>query len=335
MAIKIIAIDYYLPADVVTNSDLEKENPDWDLDGVEKKSGVLERHIARQDETALDLAVEACHKLFDQNPDYIRNIDAVIFCTQSPDHIMPPNSYLLQKRLELSEDIIAYDFNLACSGYIYSIAMSHSLIYSGLATKVLLINADTYSKYISPKDRSTRVLFGDGAAATIVEGNDGRGMIDVDFFSDGSSYDCFYIPAGGCRLPRSTITNIEKKDSKGNIRTKNEIYMDGLAVWAAINSKVPRQIKNLIKKNSLSLNDIDHFFFHQASQMTLDSLIKAMAIDKNKVFINLANKGNTVSASIPIAMKDASQNDLLKRGDLLLLSGFGVGMSYAAMLLEY
>ena len=335
MSIKLTAIDYYLPENIVTNSDLEKENPDWDLDSVEKKSGVLERHIARQDETALDLAVKACLNLFDQDTEHIKNIDAVIFCTQSPDYIMPPNSYLLQKRLGFSENIIAYDFNLACSGYIYSLSMAHSLIYSGLATKVLLINADTYSKYINPKDRSTRVLFGDGAAATIIEKNNGRGMIDVAFSSDGSSYDCFYIPAGGCRLPQSTSTTKEVKDSKGNVRTQNDIYMDGLSVWAAINSKVPIQIKSLLQKNSISINDIDHFFFHQASKMTLDSLIKVLALDQKKVFINLANKGNTVSASIPIAMKDAMQENILKRGDLLLLSGFGVGMSYAAMLIEY
>ena len=213
--------------------------------------------------------------------------------------------------------------------------MAYSLIYSSLASKVLLINADTYSKYINPKDRSTRVLFGDGAAATIVEKNDGRGMIDVAFSSDGDSYDCFYIPAGGCRLPQTSATNKEEKDSKGNIRTQNEIYMDGLSVWAAINSKVPRQIKLLLHKNNISINDIDHFFFHQASKMTLDSLIKVLKIDKDKVFINLTNKGNTVSASIPIAIKDALQENFVKRGDLLLLSGFGVGMSYAAMLIEY
>ena len=335
MSIKISAIDFYLPENIVSNSDLEKENPNWDLDSVGKKSGVLERHIARQDETALDLAVEACHKLFDQYDNDVRNIDAVIFCTQSPDHIMPPNSYLLQKRLGLSEKIIAYDFNLACSGYIYSLSMAHSLIYSSLASNVLLINSDTYSKYINPKDRSTRVLFGDGAAATIVEKHNTRGMIDVAFSSDGSSYNCFYIPAGGCRLPQSPATNKEEKDSKGNIRTQNDIYMDGLSVWAAINSKVPRQIKSLLQKNNISIDDIDHFFFHQASKMTLDSLIKVLAIDKNKVFTNLTNKGNTVSASIPIAIKDALQAGILKRGDLLLLSGFGVGMSYATMLIKY
>ena len=207
MSIKITSIDYFLPANVVTNSDLKKENPDWDLDSVEKKSGVLERHIARQDETALDLAVETCHKLFDQYDNDVRNIDAVIFCTQSPDHIMPPNSYLLQNRLGLSENIIACDFNIACSGYIYSLSMDNSLIYSQMASKVMLINADTYSKYLNPKDRSTRVLFGDGAAATIVEKIDGRGMIDVAFSSDGGSYDCFYIPAGGCRLPQKSAIN--------------------------------------------------------------------------------------------------------------------------------
>ena len=111
--------------------------------------------------------------------------------------------------------------------------------------------------------------------------------------------------------------------------------MDGLGVWAAINTKVPKQIKTLLRKNSMSLDDIDYFFFHQASQMTLESLIKVLGLNKNKVFINLANIGNTVSASIPIAMKDALNDDLLKRGDLLLLSGFGVGMSYGTMILEY
>jgi len=335
MSIEITALDYYLPANIVTNSDLKKENPDWDLDGIEKRSGVLERHIACQDETALDLAVAACHNLFDQGSDHFQDIDAIIFCTQSPDHIMPPNSYLLQKRLNLSEDIIAFDFNLACSGYIYSLSIAHSLIYSQMATKILLINADTYSKYINSKDRSTRVLFGDGAAATIVEKNDREGMIDVAFSSDGGSYECFYIPAGGCRLPQSPSTTKEEKDSKGNIRTQNDIYMDGLSVWAAINSKVPRQIKSILKKNSISIVDIDHFFFHQASKLTLESLIKVLGIDKNKVMINIADKGNTVSASIPIAMKDALREDILKRGDLLLLSGFGVGMSYAVMLIKY
>ena len=111
--------------------------------------------------------------------------------------------------------------------------------------------------------------------------------------------------------------------------------MDGVSVWAAINTRIPKQIKSLLKKNNISLDDIDHFFFHQASQMTLDSLIKILALDKQKVFINLSNKGNTVSASIPIAIKDALKKNILKRGDLLLLSGFGVGMSYATMLMEY
>jgi 3-oxoacyl-[acyl-carrier-protein] synthase III len=335
MAIKITAIDYFLPKDVVTNNDLKKDNPDWNLDGVEKKSGVLERHIASEDETALDLAVYACTKLFNQNPTHKQDIDAVIFCTQSPDYIMPPNSYLLQNKLRLSENIMAYDFNLACSGYIYSVAMSHSLIFSGLAKKVLLVNADTYSKYISHKDRSTRVLFGDAAAVTIAEKSNEKGIIDTAFLTDGASYKSFYIPAGGSRMPKSKGTGIFEEDNNGNLRSKNNIYMDGLSVWAAINSRVPKQIKSLLQKNHLSISDVDHYFFHQASKMTIDSLIKALGIDSKKVFINLTDKGNTVSASIPIAMKEAIQKKILKRGDLLLLSGFGVGMSYAAMLIKY
>tara|TARA_B100000315_G_scaffold258380_1_gene310248 strand:+ start:417 stop:1424 length:1008 start_codon:yes stop_codon:yes gene_type:complete len=335
MGIKISAIDYYLPKKIITNDDLKKKNPDWNMESVAIKSGVTQRHIARKNETALDLTVEACKNLLKNDTNLFNDINALIFCTQSPDYIMPPNAYLLQKRLRLPQNIIAFDFNLACSGYIYSIAMSHALIESKLATKILLVNADTYSKYISKNDRSTSVLFGDAAAVTIVEKDENaRGVIDVDFLSDGFNYDCFYIPAGGCRLPKSELTNEKKQASKDNIRTNNDIYMDGMSVWAAINSKVPKQIKDLIKRNDLSLNDIDQFFFHQASQMTLNSLKKVLGIDNN-LFINLEDKGNTVSASIPIAMKDALENEKLNRGDLLLLSGFGVGMSYAAMLIEY
>jgi len=336
MSINITAVEYYLPKNIVANDDLIKENPEWDLKNVETKSGIITRHIASENETALDLAVEACNKLYQKQSQYLERIDGIIFCTQSPDYIMPPNSYLLHKHLRLHENIMAYDFNLACSGYVYSLAMANSFITSGLAKKILLVNADTYSKYISKKDRSTRVLFGDGAAITIVEKSDrGRGMIDVDFISTGKNFDKFYIPAGGCRLPKSNDTSKEEMDRNGNIRSKNDIYMDGMAVWAAINSVVPKQIKNLLDRNKLELADIDLFLFHQASQMTLESLIKVLGIDKDKVYIDLADKGNTVSATIPIALKDAMEMKKLTRGSLVLMSGFGVGMSYATMIIEF
>lgn len=261
-----------MPDKVLTNEDLNKENPAWEMENVFKKSGVIQRHIAEEGETALDLSCKACDKIFDKKENKRSEIDGIIYCTQSPDYIMPPNAFLLHKYLGLSEEVFAFDFNHACTGYIYSLTMAHSFISANLAKKVLLVNADTYSKYINKADRSARVLFGDGAAASIIEkADDCRGIIDVILASSGKKYDNFYIPAGGLRLPKSIITSKTKMDDKGNVRSKNDIYMNGIGVWAFINSVVPKQIIRLLERNKLTKADIDLFEFCQASQMTLES----------------------------------------------------------------
>lgn len=326
-------IEYYLPEKILTNRDLQSEFPHWDVDKIEKKSGVLERHIAGADETALDLSIKACEKLFMQ---YDKNrIDGIIYCTQSPDYIMPSNAFLLQKHFALNGSALAFDFNHACTGYIYALMMANSFIRSGMAKRLLLVNADTYSKYINPKDRSTRVLFGDGAAASIVEATDGgEGVIDIELATYGEGYDKFIIPAGGARMPHTTATAIEETDAAGNTRSKNDIRMDGFAVWSFINSKVPDQIRSLVKRNQLEMDEIDLFIFHQASLMTLESLVKVLHLDREKVFINISHIGNTVSASIPIALKDAMDAGKIRKGQKIILSGFGVGLSYGTILMR-
>jgi len=333
MSLIIESIEYFLPDNIVTNLDLQNENPQWNLDKITEKTGVYERHIASENETAYDLSVKACEKLFnnyDKN-----NIDGIIYCTQSPDYIMPSNSFLLHKDFGLKDEVFAYDFNHACTGYIYSLAMANSFIKSEMAKEILIINADTYSKYINPKDRSTRVLFGDGASATVVKNsNDRNGLIDIDLGSSGSGYDKFWIPAGGLRSPKSNSTSIEVEDENGNIRTQNDIVMDGFGVWSFINSIVPKQVKKLLSRNGLEKKDIDKFIFHQASKMTLDSVIRSMRLSEEQVFINIENIGNTVSASLPIALKDALNQGKLNSGSLVILSGFGVGLSYGTALME-
>ena len=327
-------IEYYLPENIVTNADLKDEFPDWDLDKIEKKTGVLNRHIAKDNETALDLSIKACDKLFNV---YDKNeFDGIIYCTQSPDYIMPSNSFLLQNHFGLNEKAFCYDFNHACTGFIYGLMMANSFIKSGAAKKILLITADTYSKYINSKDRATRVLFGDGASVTVIEAenNPNKGIIDIEVGTFGKGYDKFMIPAGAARLPKSEITRIEETDSRGNIRTKDNIKMDGLAVWSFINSKVPNQVRGLIKRNALNIEDIDLVIFHQASLFTLDSLVKIMKLDKTKVFINIQNIGNTVSSSIPIALKDAMESGRIQEGQQIILSGFGVGLSFGTILLN-
>jgi 3-oxoacyl-[acyl-carrier-protein] synthase-3 len=326
-------IEYYLPEKTVTNADLQNEFADWDVNKIEQKTGVLERHIASKEETAFDLSVKACEKLFAHYDK--EKIDGIIYCTQSPDYIMPSNSFLLQRHFKLSEKTFAFDFNHACTGYIYGLMMADSFIQSGIAKNILLVNADTYSKYINPKDRSTRVLFGDGAAVSIIEASgNGTGVKDVMLATHGEGYDKFMIPAGGMRMPKTNETAIETADETGNIRSDDDIKMHGFAVWSFINSKVPQQIKEILDRNNLEIKDIDLFIFHQASLMTLESLVKKMQLPAEKVFININKIGNTVSASIPIAVKDAIGAGKMHKDQKIVLCGFGVGLSYGTILLN-
>jgi len=178
-------------------------------------------------------------------------------------------------------------------------------------------------------------LFGDGAAVTIIEkSNKKRGIIDVDLISSGKNYDNFYIPAGGARLPKSNSTSKEKVDDNGNMRSDNDIFMEGMGVWGFVNSVVPKQIRRVLKRNCLEKSDIDLFLFHQGSSMTLESLIRILKLERQNVFVNLTDIGNTVSSSIPIAFKDAMDQGKMFAGQKILLSGFGVGMSSGVILME-
>lgn len=335
MRVKITDIAYYLPEHTVTNQDLHEENPTWNVKHVEEPAGVVKRQIAREDETALDLSFQACKKLFSRNKEALNRVDGIIFCTQSKDYIMPPNSCILHKMLDLPEQVFAFDFNLACSGYIYGIALAQGLIFSGTAKTILLINADTYSKYIHKHDRSARVLFGDGAAVSLITISDStQGIIDIQCATSGKGYDKFIIPAGGCRMPKSKDTSVTHTDDSGNVRTPENIHMDGMGILAFVNSKVPQQIRSTLTHNKLTIDDIDLFIFHQASKVALDSLSRILTIKPDKVFRNLREIGNTVSASIPIALKDALDRGRIARGDIVLASGFGVGLSWGTAIIE-
>ncbi len=335
MGLIIKQIEYYLPEKVITNEDLAKENPEWDIDKIEEKSGVKSRHIAETYQTALDMAIRAVEKVFSTGFIAKDQIHAIMFCTQSPDYIMPSNSFLIHKYFKFNQDVWAFDYNLACSGYIYGLAMSRGILETGLAKNILLITSETYSKYINPKDRSTSILFGDGAAASIISNDKDRGIIDVILSSNGEKYDTFYIPAGGCKIPKDIHTKEVTVDNSGNVRNLENIHMNGFAVWQFISKNVSEQITKLLETNNLCVNDIDLFVFHQASKLTLNSLTKMLKINPDKMFVNLKDIGNTVSSSIPIALKDAEDNSRLKRGDLILLSGFGVGLSWGSIIMRY
>ena len=335
MNIQIKHIEYYLPGSPITNSELGKLNPNWDMDKTADKTGVYSRHFAKPDETAYDLAIQACEKLFANNSIDKDEIDGIIVCTQSPDYIMPSNAFLIHKHFNLKHNVLAFDINLACSGYSYGLVLAASLINSAVAKNILLVTSDTYSKFINKGYRSAYTLFGDGAAVTMLSASPSSQIIDSALYTSGKDYKVFYVPAGGVKLPKSPETSIEHTDNSGNIRSDNDIYMDGFSVWKFIQATVPKQINELLSKNNLTKDDISMFFFHQASKMTLESLTKAMKIPEEKAFSNIEYVGNTVSSSIPICIKDAIDKDLIKRGDLLLLSGFGVGLSWGSVLLRY
>lgn len=334
MGCSIKYIEYYLPDKVITNGDLLKENPSWDMPEIVKKTGVESRHVSAPGETALDLGYKASKKLIDANGIDKDDIGALIFCTQSSDYILPANADILHDKLDLKDNVWAFDINLACSGYIYGLALSGALLKAYDMDNILLVTADTYSKYIHPKDKSVRTLFGDGAAATLLKRSD-PGIIDVNIGTFGKRYDKFIIPAGGLRQPRNDKTAEEVTDNSGNKRTQENIFMEGFSLLSLAMAKVPENIRQILAKNDLEIADIDLFVFHQASKAVLDALVKAAGIPEQRVFNNARNVGNVVSASIPIALKDALTANRIKRGDKVLLCGFGAGFSWGSVILEW
>jgi 3-oxoacyl-[acyl-carrier-protein] synthase-3 len=333
IAIESIACGF--PAQQLGNDELKAAYPNWDFERLEKRTGVLSRYVAAEGETALDFAVQACEQLIAEDRLRPEEIDAVIFCTQSPDYIMPPNSCLLHGKLGLKPATLAFDITLACSGYVYGLQLASSLIRSGTARRVLLANADTYTRYIHPGDRATRCLFGDGGAVSVIaDAEHGHAIRDIRCGTAGRHYEKFMIPAGGMRLQRSAETARETVDQSGNVRTAENIKMDGLGVLSFFNATVPCSVRETLAQNGLSIGDVDLFVFHQASRVALDSLTGILRIPAEKMVVDLAETGNLVSASIPVALSRALESGRAKPGQLALLCGFGVGLSWGTALVD-
>jgi 3-oxoacyl-[acyl-carrier-protein] synthase-3 len=332
---RIARIEYAVPENVVTNDDLQRAHPEWRMEQVTRKTGVLTRRFAVGDELASDLAFRAATDVLDGND---RNeIDGLIFCTQSPDQIMPPNATILHARLGLPKSVAAFDITLACSGFVYGLAIAKSMIDSMGMRSVLLLCGDTYSKYIHPDDRAALTLFGDGAAAALVDrATDESRILDFVLSSDGQTGgDKFMIKAGGLRTPRSEATCIGRRDIAGNVRSDDTIYMDGAAVLAFAQREVGPTVEQILRRNDLHLSQVKLVLFHQASLHALNILTKQLELTQDQTFYNIAHFGNTVSASLPILLKDAESAGRVERGDLVLIVGFGVGFSWGACLMRW
>jgi len=322
-------ISTYLPEQILSNHDLEKEFPEWSADKIADKLGVCTRHVAGASETALDLAECACRKLFEKVPDARSKVDFLLFCTQSPDYILPGNAHILQHRLGLSTSIGALDYNLGCSGYVYGLALAKGVLSSKIAGNLLLVTAETYTKRINAKDKGNRSIFGDGATATLVTAADAEKIGEFVLGTDGSGFENLLVRNGGTRNPVE-VDAAEKLCGSGNIYTDNDIFMDGPAIFNFTIDRIPDLVNQTLAANSLTRDDIKLYIFHQANAYILNFLRKMVRIPADRFYLNMRSTGNTVSNTIPIALDDVSAQGLVKPGDKILLAGFGVGYSYGA-----
>jgi 3-oxoacyl-[acyl-carrier-protein] synthase-3 len=330
MGARIHNIAYYLPETILTNNQLEKEFPEWTAEKVEEKTGIRSRHIAGENETALDMAFQAAQKVL---LGYEKPIEMLLFCTQSPDYILPTSACILQDKLGLPRTTGALDFNLGCSGYIYGLAMAKGFINSGITSNILLVTSETYSKHIHPLDKGNRTIFGDGASATIVEKSDIEHIFEFVFGTDGSGCNNLIIPNGGARNPKVPDAGLVD-DGTGNMRTDNNLFMNGPEIFNFTIQNVPKSVQAVLDKNNTTLEDVDYVVFHQANKYMLDYLRKKVKVPGEKFYINLADTGNTVSSTIPVALAGLLENKVIKTGDKILLCGFGVGYSWGANIIE-
>ncbi len=330
------AIEYVLPEGILTNQQLAAEFPDWTAERIESKTGICERHIARPDECASDLAEDAARKLFASGVCKPVEVDYLLLCTQSPDYFLPTTACLLQNRLALPTCCGALDFNLGCSGFVYGLGLAKGLIETAQAFNVLLITAETYSKFIHQGDKSVRTLFGDAASATLVSGIESPGEMIGSFVfgTDGSGAKNLIVPTGGMRQ-RTEVGAQATEDGSGNRRTGNDLYMNGPEIFNFTLRVVPQTVVEVLQKSGRSLAEIDLFVFHQANRYMLEHLRKKLEVSPEKFWIDMANCGNTVSATIPIALKNAERQGKLRSGSTVMLAGFGVGYSWAGALVRW
>ena len=327
------ALSYYLPERVVTNEELLKEFPEWSVEKVAQKVGVDSRHLAGEKETAGDMAEKAARKMFEEYQIDPQTIDFLMLCTQSPDYFLPSTACILQDRLGITTSAGAFDYNLGCSGCIYGMAMAKGLIAAGIAKNVLLLTAETYQKYLHPSDKSNRSIFGDGAAACLISTGGFAEIGDFSLGTDGSGANNLIIKTGASRQKELTGKFVE--DVEGHIWYDDYLYMNGGNIFNFTLEAVPSMMKDILKKNGMEKDQIDYYVFHQANKFMLNTIRKVCVLPKDKFYVNLAATGNTVSSTVLIALKDCLNNQSIKSGNKVMISGFGVGLSWGGTILNF
>lgn len=316
-------IEYELPIKEIDNEALVADmQSDWSPEDIFEKTGIRKRHIVEADECASDLALRAAEKLFIRYDSLREKIDFVIFCTQSPDYALPTTACLLQERLRLKNSCGAVDINQGCAGFIYGLALAKGVIESGIASNVLLLNAETYSKYMDRLDKTTRTIFGDGAAASWIsyDGDDSFMIGNVLFGTDGAGAENLIVKNSGARMDETDTMQL--------------LFMNGPEIFQFTMTVVPKTVRQLLEIAKLKIEDVDMFVFHQANAFILEHLRKKLQIPPEKFLLDMEETGNTVSASIPISIARAVARNQIVAGQKIVLVGFGVGYSWGGCILD-
>jgi acetoacetyl-CoA synthase len=326
MAVGILGTGSYLPHEVVTNSDLNAWVPDADPDWIIQQTMVRTRRFAAPDEAASDLAAHAARAAIAHAGLAAGDIDFLILATSTPDSPQPPTSHLVQSAIG-ADRAVCFDLNVAGSGFVFALGIAHSLIVVNPSARVLVIAADVYSRIIDFGDRDTAVLFGDGAGAAVIGTvGHGYGILDLELVSRGAGNGLIQVPAGGSRLPASekTLANAD-----------HFLRVDGPGVRDFVASEVPWALEALLRRTGVYAAAIDHFVPHQADGFTVTELVRVSGLSNAHTHLTLDRYGNLGSASVPVTLDEAARTGALRDGDLVLLAGFGGGMSVGACLLRW
>ncbi len=315
-----------MPQRVMTNAELE-EMVDTSDEWIVSRTGIRERRIAADDQATTDLAAEAVRDLLRRTGTDASDVDLLIVATTTPDYPFPPCAPIVGTMTGM-DHVAAYDTNAVCSGFMYGIAQATGMVESGIARRAVVVGAETLSRIIDWDDRATCVLFADGAGAVMLEadeGEQGSGVMGVELGSDGSSPSDLWVPAGGTRTPRTDDTP----------RAESCIQMNGREVFRFATRILVESSNRLLTEAGMTIDDVDLMVAHQANERILDHASERMGIAREKVVMNLDRVGNTSSASIPLALADARDRGMLEDGAVLLMVGFGAGLTWGSVLVRW
>lgn len=333
MKASIKAISYYLPEQVLTNEDLSTIFPHFSKKDIFTRTGIRQRFISAPLEIGSDVAFASAEVFFKEHQIDKGEIDFLIFCTEGLDFKAPATACILQERIGLPRHCGAIDVPLGCTGFVYGLSLAKALVESSQATNVLLLTSDVPSKVIHPQDSELRSIFSDGGASTLISFDAcEQGIGNFVFGTDGKGYENLIVRYSGSREPITGQWLNQYKNADGMKWGKME--MNGTEIFIFAIKVVPGLVKQVLEKNATRFEDIDLFIFHQASGFLLEILRKKIKIPKEKFFVYLENVGNTVSATIPIALKEAIKQGKAKKGDKILLAGFGIGYSWAGTVIK-